>query len=341
MARDLVLLTGATGMIGFKTLAVLLEAGYQVRAAVRNQAGFDKISALKPIAPYASQLDSIIVPDITSPGAYDTAVKGVKYIVHVASPLAVNIPPDTDYESYMIRPAVSSTVGILESASKVIGVQRIVITASILSISSLASISKGEPVNEKTRTANTQGPFQTEMFAYEASKALAFQATEKFIAEKKPSFDVINILPVFVLGRDDTVTEAQNIAKGTNALLMGPILGYARDMPLVSGSVHVDDVAKMHVLALHPRVEGNQDFLAASHPLESIDWAASFDIVKKHYPKEYAEGVFKFESIPKPVTIPAKTDSTKAQKTFGFTFKTFEEQVVSVVDHFLELSGRK
>ncbi|KJZ70007.1 hypothetical protein HIM_10588 [Hirsutella minnesotensis 3608] len=51
MARDLVLLTGATGMIGFKTLAVLLEAGYQVRAAVRNQAGFDKISALKPITP--------------------------------------------------------------------------------------------------------------------------------------------------------------------------------------------------------------------------------------------------------------------------------------------------
>ncbi|TWU73195.1 hypothetical protein ED733_004315 [Metarhizium rileyi] len=78
MTGNLVLLTGATGMIGFKTLALLLEDGYAVRAAVRTQAGFDKISSLPSVQKYRSQLTSFIVPEITVPGAYDEAVKGVK-----------------------------------------------------------------------------------------------------------------------------------------------------------------------------------------------------------------------------------------------------------------------
>ncbi|KAL7903643.1 hypothetical protein GGI35DRAFT_487264 [Trichoderma velutinum] len=77
MAGDLVLLTGATGFIGFRTLVLLLKAGYKVRTAVRNVAGFEKIKALKSAAPYASQIQHIIVPDITVPGAYDDAVKGL------------------------------------------------------------------------------------------------------------------------------------------------------------------------------------------------------------------------------------------------------------------------
>ncbi|KJZ71560.1 hypothetical protein HIM_09029 [Hirsutella minnesotensis 3608] len=339
MARDPVLLTGATGTIGFKTLALLLEAGYQVRAAVRNQAGFDKILALKPIASYASQLDSIVVPDITAPGAYNDAVKGVKYIVHVASPLATSPPEDATYDTHVIQPAIRGTVGILESASKASGIQRIVITASVLSIASPVSAHEGDIVDEQTRTANAQGPIRDDMSAYAASKALSFQAAKRFIAENKPPFDVIHILPVFVLGRDDNVTEVQDIAKGSNGLLMGPLLGHALHAPLSGNSVHVDDVAKMHVLALDTKVKGNQDFLAASHPLEGIEWAAALDIVKKHYPKEYEAGVFSADSVSKLVTNRRKVDSTKAQNTFGIKFKTFEEQVVSVVNHFLELSA--
>ncbi len=140
-------LTGATGMIGFKTLLILLKSGYKVRAAVRNKAGFDRIAALKPIAPYVLGVESFIVPDITIAGAYNEAVKGVKYIIHMASPLATNIPEGVDYDSYMIQPAIRGTVGILESASKVTGIQRVVITASILSITSLKVLAEGSPIN--------------------------------------------------------------------------------------------------------------------------------------------------------------------------------------------------
>ena len=124
-------------MIGFRTLVLLLEAGYTVRAAVRNQAGFDKIASLPPVLKYKSQLSSVIVPDITTPGAYDEAVKGVKYIVHVASPLVGNTNASEDREAKMIQPAIRGTVGILESAAKTAGIKRVVITASILSIASM------------------------------------------------------------------------------------------------------------------------------------------------------------------------------------------------------------
>jgi nucleoside-diphosphate-sugar epimerase len=139
-------MTGATGMVGYKTLTLVLEAGYTVRAAVRNQAGFDRISSLPSVQKYKSQLTSFIVPDITVPGAYDEAVKGVKYIVHLASPLAGNTKA-TDYEVSMIQPAIQGTVGILESAIKTTGVKRVVITASIVSIASSERLRTGEVVD--------------------------------------------------------------------------------------------------------------------------------------------------------------------------------------------------
>lgn len=133
-------------MIGFKTLVETLKAGYKVRAAVRNQAGFDRISALKPLAPYTSQLESIIVPDITVAGAYDEAVKGVKYIIHIASPLALPVEGEDEYQTHIIQPAIQGTVGILESANKVTGIEKIVITASILSVASIMAMAQGTKV---------------------------------------------------------------------------------------------------------------------------------------------------------------------------------------------------
>ena len=135
-------------MVGFRTLVLLVQAGYKVRVAVRNQEGFDRILALKPLAPYASQVESIIVPDITVTGAYDEAVKGVKYILHVASPLS-SAAPDDDYDKHLIQPAIRGTVGMLESAHKSPGIEKIVITASILSITTNTAMATGVLTNGK------------------------------------------------------------------------------------------------------------------------------------------------------------------------------------------------
>lgn len=121
-------------------LVRLLESGYQVRAAVRNQAGFDKIKTLKPTLPYIDQLTAIIVPDITISGAYDDAVKGVEYIIHVASPIAASVPDDADFETELINPAVRGTIGMLESAKRTTWIKRIVITGSVSSTIGICDI---------------------------------------------------------------------------------------------------------------------------------------------------------------------------------------------------------
>ena len=139
-------MTGGTGHIGYRTLVQLLEAGYKVRAAVRNQPGFDKIANLPSTKKYQSELTSVVVPDITIPGAYDEAVKGVKYVVHVASPLMGNTKGD-DFEATIIKPAVQGTLGILESSAKVGGIERVVITASVGSIADRDHFATGEIID--------------------------------------------------------------------------------------------------------------------------------------------------------------------------------------------------
>ncbi|KAM3454848.1 hypothetical protein MY3296_002826 [Beauveria thailandica] len=338
MAKNTLLFTGATGMIGFRTLIHLLEQdSFHVRVAVRSQSSLDKLLSYKQIAPYASQLESAIVPDITVPGAYDEAVKGATHVIHVASPIPS--PQTADFETDLVQPAIQGTVGILQSAHKVTGIKKIVITASIASIYSEAYSASGATVNEETRAADIKRPFPNAFAAYAASKALSFEATDDFIAKHNPAFSVVRILPTFVIGRDDTVTDVSQIAKGTNGLVMGPLLGHAQANTMPGASVHLDDVAKLHVLALDPAISDNDIFLASS-PV-SFEWADSFDIVKRQYPEQYAAGLFKFDSIPRPETRAVHVDSSRATKALGVQFKTFEEQVVSVVDHYLELAAAK
>jgi hypothetical protein len=66
-----------------------LKAGYHVQAAVRSESKKDKIlSATSIKAPNPGPaLSFIIIPELTAEGAYDEAVKGCTYILHIASPL--------------------------------------------------------------------------------------------------------------------------------------------------------------------------------------------------------------------------------------------------------------
>jgi nucleoside-diphosphate-sugar epimerase len=93
--------------------------------------------SLKSAAPYASLIGPIVISDIAASGAYDEAVRDVKYVVHVASPFASQDLWTSDFEHCYVKPAVNSTVGILKAASKCGSVKRVVLTSSILAILSL------------------------------------------------------------------------------------------------------------------------------------------------------------------------------------------------------------
>jgi len=100
--------------------------------------------------------------------------------------------------------------------------------------------------------------------AYIAGKALGLEATESFIQERKPLFNVINVGLGYIVGRDDTVTKADKICKGTNGFAIGQLLGQLAPYPVGSVISYLDDVARVHVESLSSSIRGNHFFLLTS-----------------------------------------------------------------------------
>ncbi|KAF4983384.1 hypothetical protein F66182_17065, partial [Fusarium sp. NRRL 66182] len=136
MSSELVLITGGSGHIGYQVLVTALEAGYRVRAAVRNQAKADKIKSAPSIQALNPQdrLSFVEVADLTAPGAYDKAVEGVDLIIHVAAPITSSYEEGADFATHFIEPSVKGTLGILTAAQKTSSVRRVVITSSVVAI---------------------------------------------------------------------------------------------------------------------------------------------------------------------------------------------------------------
>ena len=119
-------------MLGFAPPRNFLEAGYRARVTSRSLASAEKLKDLPSIKPCADSVQPFEVSEFPAGRAFDEAVKGVEYILHLASPL----PDDThtgqfDLDGAYIEPAIQGTVGMLKAASKSPSVKRVVITASI------------------------------------------------------------------------------------------------------------------------------------------------------------------------------------------------------------------
>ncbi|KAK3178512.1 hypothetical protein OEA41_000648 [Lepraria neglecta] len=324
MTGELVLVTGASGHMGFRAVVNALEAGYHVRAAVRNQAKADVILAAPSIKALASgtKLTFVFVPDIIADGAYDETVKDVT----------------DDYERDAIQPAVKGTTGVLKSALKAPTVKRIVITSSIIAV-----IPWNDFIVEETdqvftaddRIPDSYPPIVHHFQAYAAAKARALNATDKFMETEKPHFEVSNIMPSFFIGKNELITDAKYILSGTNNVAFAPVLGRKSDFPNPGAMSHVDDVAKVHVLALDPKIKGNQNFGLMSGGVAGNKWADSIEIVKKHFPEAVKDG-----HLPADGAQPSKRlliDTSKTEKILGIKQRSYEDAVVSVAEHYLEL----
>lgn len=292
MSGDLVLLTGSTGFVGFAVLRSALKHGYRIRAAVRSEEKAETVRSnptLKDISP--EQLSFVIVPDFLAEGAFDDAVKDVKYILHVASPIPhPNINDDDDLDAMLVQPAIQGTMGVYRSARKAGGVQRIIVTSSGAAIVPMAAFAGPDAPEAKvtytpeSRTESVPAPYMNNaQVAYNASKILALKHAEEFVATEKPGFDAIHIHPVVVLGRDELTLKAKDVNRGSNAFALGSVLGTPNDGPFPIAVTHIEDVALAHVRALDPKVEGNQSFLLSNTGEEGYS-VSSTSLPPSRYP---------------------------------------------------------
>jgi len=338
MAGPLVLITGASGHLGFRTTVEALNAGYLVRVAVRNEAAMEKVKAAKSVQPYLGQLEFILVPDIKIENAYNEAVRGVDFIIHLASPIThqKSSPGPDEFDNLIIQPAIKGTLNMLKAAkAHSPTTKRIVITTSIVALIPWSEMfgETGKIFNEQSRTTLVKGPFDNIFPAYAASKVGALLVTEDFLRTEKPHFDVNHIAPSYTIGKNELARNRSDAIVGTNGSALGHVLGKNQG-PSSSTSVHVNDIAKMHVLALNPKIPGGNVFLGVSENSDT-HWEDSFEIVRKHFPEAVKNGTFPLSgSNP---TKKLRFDTSFTKKTLGIEFLSYEEQVRSVAEHYLEL----
>ena len=112
-----ILVTGATGFIAKHIVLQLLDAGYEVRGAVRSLERAGEVSeAVRPhlADPDAFSRLNFVALDLEKDEGWREAMSGIDALIHTASPFPMKQPRN---EQEVIRPAVDGTLRALRAAS--------------------------------------------------------------------------------------------------------------------------------------------------------------------------------------------------------------------------------
>lgn len=149
------------------------------------------------------------------------------------------------------------------------------------------------------------------------------------------SFDVVNVMPSFLIGKHELITDPKDITNGTNGAAMRSIFGNKNPYPNPSTTVHINDVAKIEVMALDPKISRNQNFQVSSGGIQRTNWQDCIEIVKKHFPEAVAKGIFPLSG--EQPTRSTKVVSSITEQVFVSELQSYEDQVVSVAQHYLDI----
>lgn len=217
-------------------------------------------------------------------------------------------------------------------------IRRVVITSSavtLIPMSWLGTTDTDTVFSSKDLNTDTAGPYHSSMEAYWASKALARAHIHEFLAEQKPHFDIIQLLPSVVIGPDDLATGLATLQVGTRAMVLPIFQGAKIDMPLVGTPVLADDVARAHVDAIKPSVPGNKDYILSSDAPQGIEWNTMSEIARKHFPEEVESRL-----IPCGGSLPTRKwrlDTLETEAAFRWQCTSFEETVRRLLEQYIEL----
>jgi len=320
-----VLVTGANGFLGAAVVRALLAANRSVRAFVR--AGSDR----RNLAGLAVE---VATGDLTDRDSLRAAVAGCPAVFHVAADYRLWVADSQP----MYRTNVDGSLNVLDAAAAA-GAERMVYTSSV----AVLGINKDRtPADESTpvSVADMVGH-------YKRSKFLAEQAVRARAAEL--AFPVVTVNPSTPIGPGDVKPTP------TGRILLDAAAGR---MPAYVDTglnlVHVDDVARGHLLALERGAPGERYILGgADFTLKSI-----LEIVAAHvgrrpstirlphwsvYPlAAAAEGVALITKREPRVTLDGVRMSTKhmyfssrkAQRDLGYEWRDPRFGVTAAVDWF-------
>jgi dihydroflavonol-4-reductase len=240
--RDLVLVTGASGFVGSAVARAALAQGFAVRVLVRATSPRKNLEALDA---------QIAVGDMRDEASMRAALRGVRYLFHVAADYRLWAPNPDDIE----RANLEGTEATMRAALAE-GVERIVYTSSV---ATLKVTSEGRSADETAALTPEQA-----IGVYKRSKVLAERAVERMIAD--------NRLPAVIVNPSTPIGPRDVRPTPTGRIIVEAALG---KIPAFVDTglnlVHVDDVAAGHLLALERGRIGERYILGGENlPLQQM-----------------------------------------------------------------------
>jgi len=226
------LVTGASGFVGAAVVRALLAEGEHVRALVRASSDRTNLEGL-PV--------EIAIGDITDRSSLDPAIHGCRFVFHVAADYRLWAPDPRP----MFAANVDGSLNVVESAAEHV-VERLVYTSSVAVLGIHADRTPADETSPVS-IADMIGP-------YKRSKYVAEEAVKRRAAELGLSLVVVN--PSTPIGPGDVRPTP------TGRIIVDAATGR---MPAFVDTglnlVHVDDVARGHLLALERGVAGERYIL--------------------------------------------------------------------------------
>jgi nucleoside-diphosphate-sugar epimerase len=248
MSSDLVLVTGPSGYVAGHCILRLLNDGYKVRGTLRSlqragevrqwltktRGGIDPGDAL-----------SFVEAELTASKGWDGAMEGVRYVLHVASPIPPSMPKHPDD---LIVPAREGTLNVMRAASRS-AVERVVQTSSSTAI----LYGSDDPNAHLFTETDWTNPNHKDNVPYTRSKTIAEKAAWAELPKLQRPLEWVALNPGLVLGPvldKDASASVQIVAKLLRGEIPGlPRIGYA--------VVDVRDLADLEVRAMTaPRAAG-------------------------------------------------------------------------------------
>lgn len=329
-ARDIALVTGASGFIGGSIAALLHDNGIAVRAFVR------------PTSPRANVRAQFQVAegDVTDRESLRAALAGVRYVFHVAA----------DYRLWardpgeIARTNVEGTRLVMEEALRA-GVERIVHTSSVATLAGDAS-----GLCDETRRLSPSA----RLGAYKRSKLVSERLVEEMI--EKDGLPAVIVNPAAPLGRGDVRPTP------TGRIILEAMRG---NMPAYVDTgldiVHVHDVAAGHLAALRQGRIGERYILGGDHIRLSVLLADVARLVGRSPPRiglprwplmpfAYANEALAHFTGREPfltvegLRLSAATmffDDSKARRELGYRPRPYRHAVADAVDWFRAANGAR
>lgn len=213
-------LTGITGFVGSAVARQLIEAGHSVCALSRPHNDRRNLEGLEI---------EIIEGDLTNPESYRSVLKECQNVFHVAADYRIWVPDPEE----MNRINIDGTRALMLAALDA-GVERIVYTSSVATL----GINKdGTPSDETTPVA-----LSDMVGVYKRSKFLAEEEVHRLVRHYE--------LPAIIVNPSTPIGPGDVKPTPTGKIIVNTLKGM---MPAYVNTglnvVHVDDVAKGHLLA--------------------------------------------------------------------------------------------